>query len=106
MATAIITEYRQLAQDANGHTVPVGQEPAIASQSVTYTTSTQSAALSEKTRFVRIVTDADAHINVGTSPSADTSDTRIEANVAEYFGVDPRAVEAGNVLIAFYDGTS
>lgn len=101
-ATCKISEYSDIISDAQGNTVSVANEPAITTQSVTYTTSSQSAALNSNTRFIRIVCDAKAHFVVGTDPSADGDDPYLTADVPEYFGVFPHEV----YKIAFYDGSS
>lgn len=104
MATLWITEFASLAEDANGDTVPVGNLGAETTQTVTFTTSTQSAALQATTRFVRLKADADCHITVGASPTATNGDTVLEADVAEYFGVQPKGTTGHK--IAVYDGSS
>lgn len=98
MATLQITEYDKLAVDSGGHSVPVGLEKSLAVQNVTYSTATSSSALNERTRIVRLIADVDAHVNFG--GTATVSSTRLEANVAEYFGVH------GGETISVYDGAS
>jgi len=105
MATLNITEFRDLAFDSRGNPVPVGDlDTVLTSQNVTYTTSTQSATLDKRTRFVRVIADADCNIATGTNPTAAATDTRLEANVAEFFGVQPKGTTG--TKIAAYDGTS
>ena len=58
----------------------------------------------ERGRFVRVKADADAHLVFGENPTATVSSTPIEANVAEYFGVE--IVRNRNIKIAAYDGSS
>lgn len=108
MATAEIAEYKRLARDRDGSTVMTGEEPRVASQSVTYTTSTQiTTALNKATRFVLITTnDTAAHWNVGTSPTATAADPHIPANGNIFLGVNPTMAEAGTLKVALYDGTS
>ena len=104
MATLQISEFKRLAVDANGNVLAAGDmSGAVFQTPVTYTTSTQSAVLSDDTRFVRLIADADCHVLFGTSPTATATHTRLEANVAEYFGVGPHA---GLMKIAAYDGSS
>jgi len=104
MATLNITEYANMAVDFRNNIVPVGEEPALGRQTVTYTTSTQSDDLHPKTRFVRVISDADGYLVFGVSPTAVASSTRIEADVAEYFGVE--IVRNRTIRIAVYDGTT
>ncbi len=101
MANLYIREYAYLARDENGRLAQIGAEPAEAGQSVTYTTSAQSAAFQAGTRFVRVIADADAFLDFGANPSAAVADgLLVKANEYEYFGVVP-----GQKLAA-YDGTS
>jgi len=100
MATALVTEYKDLAEDSAGRVMQAGKEPAQTAQSVTYTTSTASSAFSGNTYLVRIIADADVHVSFGASPTATASSTRIPADTAEYFGVVP------GQKVACYDGSS
>ena len=101
-ATCKISEYRRMPQDDDGRVLPVAQEPAVTDQTVTYTSSTQSAAFNNSTHFVRIVCDAKAHFQFGTDPTATANDPYLPADAPEYFGVTPgEAIE-----VAFYDGAS
>ena len=104
MATLWITEYSDIGEDWGSNKVLVGREPALITQTVSYASSTQSLDLHEKTRFVRVKADADAHLVFGENPTATVSSTPIEANVAEYFGVE--IVRNRNIKIAAYDGSS
>ena len=101
-ATCKISEYSHLVGDSSGSTVPVAREPAVTTQTVTYTTSAQSAVLNAQTRFVRIVCDAKAHFVFAVSPTATANDPYLSSDTPEYFGVFP----LGTYRIAFYDGTS
>lgn len=100
MATLLIQEYARLAPDVNSHRIQAGEEPAETSQSVTYTTSTQSAAFGASTKLIRVIADADVHLAFGTSPTATAASMRVTADTAEYFGVVP------GHKVAAYDGTS
>lgn len=102
MATAKISEYESLATDANGLTVPVPLEPAIATQTVTYTTNLASAAFNEKTRFIRVIADAKAHFVIALVPVADADDPYLVADVDGFFGVP----KGQSYKIGVYDGTS
>ena len=100
MATLYIQEYSRLGHDADGHRIQAGQEPAIASQTVSYTTSTQSVAFDQRTRLIRVIADADVHLLFGSDPTATASDLKMVQDSAEYFGVKP------GQKVAAYDGTS
>ncbi len=88
MSELNITEYGQLGRDASGYTVPVGEEPALAVQNVSFTSSSiQSAAFQGKTRFVRVVADIDTRISFGENPTAAATTSTLPAGAVEYFGV-------------------
>ena len=106
MANLWITEYSDIGESWGGDKILVGREPALITQTISYTTSTQSVNLHEKTRFVRVKADADAHLVFGSNPTATVESTPIEANVAEYFGVEKLPNVKLNIKIAAYDGSS
>lgn len=87
MAKLWITEFDRIALDAGLAAPMMAQTPALTTQVVTYSTSTQSAAFGASTKFVRVVSDTNCHILFGSSPTATTSNMRIAADSAEYFGV-------------------
>lgn len=98
-AVCSIVEYGQAKLDASGRVLQLAG-PVIATQAVTYTTSTQSAAFNTLTRYVRIICTAKAHFTMSTNPTATANHPWVPADAAEYIGVLP-ADE-----IAFYDGSS
>ena len=100
MANAFISEYAETRKDESGDNVPVANEPAIAEQQVTFTTSNPSAAFQEGTKFVRVVCDAKAHFKISASPVATANSPYLPADSPEYFGVRKE------LKIAFYDGSS
>lgn len=102
MAQLYITEYARLARDQDGNVLQVGEEPNVATQRVTYTTSAASSALNALTTIVRLKADADFHMVVGESPTAAATDPQYEANVEYYIGVRP----GHGWQIAAYDGSS
>lgn len=89
MATMTIQEYDELAQDSNGQPIPAGVEPAIASQVVSFTSSSQSALLNKRTRFVLITVSAAARIQVGANPTAATASSglRLPTDGSIFIGV-------------------
>jgi len=52
-------------------------------------TSVQSAAFSDNIEYVRIIPDADCHIEFGVNPTATTSKIFMESKTYEYFKVSP-----------------
>jgi hypothetical protein len=101
MATLNVTEYSKLATRPMG-VFAFGLEPALARQSVTYTTSTQSAVFDNATHFVRLIPDADCYVHFAASPTATASSTLIKADTVEFFEVQP----GQGLRVAAYDGAS
>lgn len=88
MATLWIAEFPGHRLGRTGH--PVATLPPLKSQAITYTTTTQSAALLASTALVRLVSDGNCHIVVGPDPTATTdSGVRLTADAPEYFEVKP-----------------
>lgn len=89
MSTLYIQEYESIARNPGGLLVPVGLEPAMASQTVAMdlVTSAQSAAFNSATNFVRVVASADCRIVFGEDPTADADAMPLKADTPEYFGV-------------------
>lgn len=104
MANLYITEFKRMAEDARGRSIPVGELPAITGQVVTYTSSTNSVPFHKQTRFLRLIADADAYIAVGSGTQTATANSalKLEADVAEYFGIDG----VKGMQLAVYDGSS
>ncbi len=100
MPTAKISEYEEMPIDTSGDVVPVPKEPALATQSITFTTSTVSAAFNKKTKFIRVVADAKAHYDIGATAAATAESPYLPVDRPELFGV-----RQGQV-IAFFDGAS
>ena len=91
MALLFISEYRNMATDAFGKPIPIGEEPAVVTQVVAVTTpSTPSAAFNSSTRFIKMHSDTTCHIEFGTAPVAvAATDHRLVAGTTEFFGVIP-----------------
>ena len=87
MSILYISEYTE-AGIFQGNMRPVVDEPSLASQALTYSTTAASTAFNAKTRIVRIHTDSICSIKFGTgTPTAATTDIRLAANQTEYFAV-------------------
>ena len=107
MANLYITYFKRLGSDERGIPVPIGELPDDGGQKVTYTASTASAVIPKSARFVRLLADADAYIAYGTAPVATANSAlKLEADVAEYFGLSKDSVRAGTYKIAVYDGST
>ena len=90
MAIAYITEYKEQAEDIRGNVIPVGQEPAQATQKVTFTTTTQSAAFLGDTQLILVTSDTLCYARFGESPTAITAEpTLVPALTPMFFGVHP-----------------
>ena len=88
MSKLYIAEFRHQGNAAAGQLLQLPQLPPLAAQVVTFTTSTQSSALNADTTYVRVVADADCHLEVGGNPTATTGSViKLTAGSAEYFGV-------------------
>lgn len=69
---------------------PVSFLPPVAEQTVAIGgTSAQSSEFNDKTKIIRVHTDAVCSIEVGSDPTATTSNLRLAANSTEYFEVNP-----------------
>ena len=90
MAELNVVEFRALAMDLNNNFMPVGKQPAVAVQNITFTTGTKSAAFQSSTRFVQLLSDTDADLDFGGAdlPAAPTRLQKIKAGVTIYYGVD------------------
>ena len=95
MASCQIVEF---IEGQNDNQIPVGKGINTV-QNVTYTTATNSSAMSEGTKFVRIIADAAVYLDFNGS-AATVNSLRLPADTVEYFGV-----EKGQV-ISCYDGSS
>lgn len=88
MGLFCIREYDKLAVDANGHEIPVGLEPAVASQVVaTSGTSASSAVFNVKTRYILIHGDGVMNFLVGGAPAVAQTAGRLPAEMMMFFGV-------------------
>lgn len=100
MAKLWITEFASLGRSGPGYWVPVASMPPVAEQVVDFTISTPSLPFSNRTQFIRVVSDADAHLSFGDNPLADVDSLRLPADLSEYFGVYQ------GTRLAAYDGVS
>ena len=98
MASLYIQEYAH-SIDAQRR-APVGSEPAIVSQKITFTTTTASAGFSATAFVVRLISDVDVWLSFGATPTATATSLYLPGNTVEYFGVVP------GQKVAAYDGFS
>ena len=87
MGILYVTEFQELPTITLGHSGAMAMQPPMAEQTVSYTTTTQSAAFNANTRYVRLHTDSICSIEFGTNPSATTSTARMVAGQTEYYAV-------------------
>ena len=85
MGVVNVAQFGRMAQDNNGHDVPVVLVPADSSENVTSSgTSAQSTALEG---IIRIATDTTVRIKFGTNPTATATGIRLVADTVEYFSI-------------------
>lgn len=88
MATLYIAEYADMGEGGKGQQIPIaGNE--ITTQTVTYSTTTQSAAFNKATRFIAITSPGIFSYAIGSSPTATTSKFRVPADAIIYLTVLP-----------------
>lgn len=94
MAILYVAEFKDLASDGKGHKVSAPKWPALAQNTMDFTSSEQNLTLQGATNFARIHADAACHINIGTSgtPTATTSMAKLAADQTEFVGVPPGGV--------------
>ena len=86
MSLMYITEYKEIAYAGKGLQVP--QEPPLAVQVVTFSTSAASVALNADTKFVSIQLDSNGHVQFAAAPVATVATSRKhEANAVSFHGV-------------------
>lgn len=99
MAVISISEYGySFGQPRDNYAIP--SEPVVADQKVTYTSSTQSAAFNDSTKYIRMAPDATCFVLFGSSPTALATSQKLFGG-QEYY----RRVLAGD-KVAIYDGTT
>jgi hypothetical protein len=90
MAVLYISEYSDMRLSYGQLAIQAPFEPSLAEQHVAIGgTSTPSSAFNDKTKFVRLHTDAICSVKFGTSPTAVTTEKRMAAGQTEFFGVRP-----------------
>lgn len=91
MTKLYITEFDRLVTSTSTAGAPqAAMKPAVASQALTLTGSTQqSAAFNAATRLVRLHAQVACHVAFGENPTATTNSMRLAEGQTEYFGVTP-----------------
>jgi hypothetical protein len=89
MSTLFISEFANMAGIGTRFTNVAPMAPLVEQTVAIGGASTQSSAFSAKTQLIRVSADSVCSILVGASPSAAGTNTRIPANVPEYFAVAP-----------------
>ena len=88
MATAWVTELREITGMAGGQSLQAVKMPPVAEQVITFTTAAASAAFNADTRCIRVYCDANAHIRFSAAGTAATvSNCPVSSRVACFFGV-------------------
>jgi hypothetical protein len=102
MAKLFIEQYARCPIDWRGQTVAAGEEPSLGAVTPVAIggSSTQSAALNAKTRFIRVHTDAICSIKIGVNPTVTADDKRMAANQTEFYGISEEVAAAGTCKVA------
>lgn len=90
MAVLSVTIYGSLARDAEGNVMQAGQEPALGQrENMDFGAGVKNSVPFEAPHYVRLVSDANCHVNMGVNAVASTSGDSIAlpANVVEYFAL-------------------
>lgn len=83
-----ITEYRELAKDAQDNVIAAGLEPPLANHSVDIgAVSAQSAVFQDATTIVRLQADVGCNVKFGGTPVAVQTEQHMEAGQTEFYGV-------------------
>lgn len=88
MATLYIAEYATLPLMSGGQAM-IAPEPAVTTQTVTYSTSVQSAAFSAQTRYIAVTSPGIWSYTVDANPTATTSHFRVPADQILFMAVTP-----------------
>lgn len=99
MAKAYINEYESLPSMSGGLPQLAAEPAAVVQTPVSFSTTTQSAAFSARTRYIGVSVDAICSYRVGNNPTATTGDFRLPADTLLYL-----AVQSGD-KIAFVSNT-
>lgn len=95
-----ITQYARQAADARGF-LPAGEEPNLGTIEVaTGGSSTQSATLDPRTRFVMLCADVTCSFAVGSNPTAVVTGPRLPANQLLFIGIEEGLLRPGTCEIA------
>lgn len=101
MATLWIREYDKIALDSTGKPMDAALEgDATRDQTVTFTTTVQSAAFNKSTKYVAITSSVAFHYKVGANPTATTSNLRVAADQVLFFGLQEESLKVAAVLAA------
>jgi hypothetical protein len=88
MPKLYITEYSKIGSDRVNRLVQTGENPPVASQTVSFSSSSaQSSPFNFKTSLIRVHTDSICSIEIGENPVATVNSLRMAANQTEYFSV-------------------
>jgi hypothetical protein len=92
LAYLYITEHVDLAVDARGQVISLGEDTGLDQPRLAISGSSgQSLATRKATKFIRLHTDAICSVSFGSNPTATTSNRRMAANQTEFF-----AIKGGN----------
>lgn len=85
MAVLYITEFADVSATQG---VTIAKQPVVAEQTVAIGgSSTASSAFNQRTRYVRLTTDAICSVSFGAAPTASATTMRMAAGSVEYFDI-------------------
>jgi hypothetical protein len=89
VAKLYITEFTDIARNFNSGPMAAPAAPPVASQAVTFTTTTQSAAFNVATKLIMVQADAICSVEIGADPTATVNSMRMAAGETRFYGVTP-----------------
>lgn len=101
MPTLWIREYDQAGKSQSGELLQIPLDgDATFDQTVTFTTSTQSAAFKKNTKFIEFISSSAFHYKIGTNPTATTSSMYVAADTAKFIGLQQQDLKIAAVAAA------
>jgi hypothetical protein len=100
MATLWIREFDKAGEAPNGEALPIPMEGSTRDQTVTFTTSAQSAAFNASTQYIAMISTVAFHYKVSSNPTATTSHLLVPANTMLFIGIEQGSLKVAAVAAA------
>lgn len=100
MATLWIREFDRAGESSNGSGLQIPMEGSTRDQTVTFTTSAQSAAFNAATQYIGMISTVAFHYKVGSNPTATTSNLLVPANTMLFIGIGQGGLKVAAVAAA------